>query len=239
MLVKRQYHDGRVFTGQIVGKQKHGHGIMVWSAEPGDQFVSYYSGDWIQDKMSGYGQRRFPNGDAYVGQFIEDEIHGLGKMVFKAQPGDQNENHYIGEWVSGRKTGLGKYQFPNGDVYEGLFKDDMFFGRGKMVYKTLSGDQREQYFDDEFLNNMLTGHGHSTGEFQMAQIKSSKPHRFKKTVIKAKQDDESEYYFCGRLNRVKRTRNGRLPRATKTFNEDLFVVDELVKDEQSEHFTNH
>ena len=41
----------------------------------------------------------------------------------------------MGEWVNGKKEGKGSYKFPNGDFYEGEWKNDQIMGEGKFIYK--------------------------------------------------------------------------------------------------------
>ena len=41
----------------------------------------------------------------------------------------------MGEWVNGKKEGNGSYKFPNGDLYEGGWKNDQIMGEGKFIYK--------------------------------------------------------------------------------------------------------
>ncbi len=49
----------------------------------------------------------FPNGDAYVGNFVANAFHGRGTFTYAA--GDR----YAGEWASGQPEGV---PFANDDV---------------------------------------------------------------------------------------------------------------------------
>lgn len=42
---------------------------------------------------------------------------------------------YDGEYSNGKKHGLGKLTYPNGDVYQGQFKENKLHGEGTYVYK--------------------------------------------------------------------------------------------------------
>lgn len=51
------------------------------------------------------------------------------------------------------KEGYGKFNFSNGDIYEGEWEDDKFHGKGKYLYNDGS------YFEGLFKNNKLDGDG--------------------------------------------------------------------------------
>jgi len=46
----------------------------------------------------------------------------------------ENGDIYEGEWRKGRIDGSGKMEFIGGDLYEGEWKNDMMDGRGKNIY---------------------------------------------------------------------------------------------------------
>ena len=48
---------------------------------------------------------------------------------------------YEGEFQDSKRTGSGKFKWPNGDVYVGEFKDGELNGYGKMIRKDGSEDE--------------------------------------------------------------------------------------------------
>lgn len=48
-----------------------------------------------------------------------------------------NQMHatYEGSYVDGKKAGVGKMTYPNGDVYTGQWKNNVMEGEGTYVYK--------------------------------------------------------------------------------------------------------
>ena len=41
-----------------------------------------YDGGWLKDKLNGYGTMKYSNGDTYVGEFVRGKFSGLGKYTF-------------------------------------------------------------------------------------------------------------------------------------------------------------
>ena len=58
-------------------------------------------------------------GTKYEGQFKNGRHHGIGKLSYEAT-GDT----YEGDWVDGEIEGEGKFNFSNGDVFLGQFKNN-------------------------------------------------------------------------------------------------------------------
>jgi|GEM_PF-1538908 len=64
-----------------------------------------------------------------------------------------NGDRYEGQFKEGLFNGWGVYYYHNGDKYEGEFKDDMKHGRGTLIYR--NGDR----YVGEFANDMKCGKG--------------------------------------------------------------------------------
>ena len=47
-----------------------------------------------------------------------------------------NKDSYTGDWISGKKHGLGKYKYHNGDIYDGSWEKDQRHGKGTFTYKS-------------------------------------------------------------------------------------------------------
>ena len=77
---------------------------------------------------------RYPNGDEFVGAFVNGMKHGYGGMRY-ATTGDV----YEGQWANNRKHGIGKTIYPDGTTWEGEYRDGVkWAGKGTIKYK--SGD---------------------------------------------------------------------------------------------------
>jgi len=87
-------------------------------------------------------------GVGYVGE--ADNLgrkHGIGRFIY------DNGDDYEGEWKDDRKHGRGVYKLSNGDVYEGDFLDGFRCGKG--IYKYSTG----AIYSGEFQSNKMHGHG--------------------------------------------------------------------------------
>lgn len=83
----------------------------------------------------------------YQGQTCNGRKHGLGKYYFK------NGNIYEGQMYKGVMQGRGKYTWANQNVYEGTFLNDKMTGNGKLVFA--NGD----VYEGQFINNRACGNG--------------------------------------------------------------------------------
>jgi len=73
-------------------------------------------------------EKKYPNGDFYIGTFLKKEKTGQGKMTYA------NGNIYEGTWKYDKKNGLGKMKYVSGNIYEGNWQNDEKNGQGKMTY---------------------------------------------------------------------------------------------------------
>lgn len=136
-----------------------------------------YLGEFKNDMKSGFGKVWYPNGDVYAGQFKSDKrsgfgmylyceqvpalgylgyhqddlYHGIGKISF------ENSSHYLGAFSFGKmKADSGRFEFENGDVYEGPIQNSKKSQTGKYTYS--SGDE----YKGEFHNDLKHGFGEMT-----------------------------------------------------------------------------
>lgn len=94
---------------------------------------------------------QYPNGDSYIGQFKNGQLHGQG--VFYWADGDR----YEGEYRDGKKHGQGVYYWAGGKRYEGEFKNDKSNGQG--VHYWNSGEFAGDRYEGEFSNWKMHGQG--------------------------------------------------------------------------------
>ncbi|XP_052187018.1 phosphatidylinositol 4-phosphate 5-kinase 6-like [Diospyros lotus] len=65
-----------------------------------------------------------PNGDMYMGQWVDNLPHGQGKYLWT------DGCMYFGEWFNGKTNGKGRFSWPSGATYEGEFKNGYMDGQG-------------------------------------------------------------------------------------------------------------
>jgi S1-C subfamily serine protease len=82
---------------------------------------------------NGQGTLTYPNGDVYVGNFVDGSPKGRGTHSFA------NGNKYTGEFGNGRPNGRGTLTYANGDAYVGKFVNGRPNGRGAITYR--NGDK--------------------------------------------------------------------------------------------------
>lgn len=140
------FADGQVYIGEWKNDKYHGIGTLTYP--DGKE----YSGEWKNGLMDGKGTLITSNGskvvgefrddmangkcifnsvienDVYIGEFVDDQRHGQGTLIFP------DGEKYIGEFLYDEKNGYGTNIFPNGDEYKGEWKDDKFHGKGTKTY---------------------------------------------------------------------------------------------------------
>jgi len=118
-----------------------------------------YEGPWVKDKREGRGRLYFYDGGEFEGVFKDDEI-------FDGKYKDKYDNLFIndakkgGIFQRGKLNGYGKASFSNGDEYEGEFRDGVFSGEGKMIYRNLETSYYEEaVYLGRFRNHKRHGYG--------------------------------------------------------------------------------
>lgn len=75
-------------------------------------------GQWVNGKLNGKAKMRYPNGDVYEGEWIENEKCGFGSYTMC-----NGQQKYEGEFQKDIPHGKGRMMYENGDIYEGMFKE--------------------------------------------------------------------------------------------------------------------
>lgn len=139
-----RHEDGSVYTGYLLNKLRQGRGLLRL------QDGSKYEGDWDAGKMSGYGTLTYSDGrTAFRGCFCDNKPNGLGCMYTSAPATSSASRKKIdyrdfsdveldwrsfeGIFLDGKKHGLGKLSFRNGEMFVGHFEDDKISGLGKFI----------------------------------------------------------------------------------------------------------
>ena len=71
--------------------------------------------------ITGYGKHEQTCGISYEGYYKNGNRHGKGKLTYPKPPGTVDQVYYDGDWNEDMQEGQGKYQYHNGDFYEGKF----------------------------------------------------------------------------------------------------------------------
>lgn len=99
----------------------------------------------------------YTNGDTFEGTIGPNRLkHGEGKYTWRERSAEGELSvlaTFEGAYVSGKKNGLGKMTFSNGDVYHGEWMADKMSGEGSFMYA--NGD----IFSGTFENGIRSGNG--------------------------------------------------------------------------------
>eukprot|EP01104_Vermistella_antarctica_P017048 TRINITY_DN5968_c0_g1_i1.p1 TRINITY_DN5968_c0_g1~~TRINITY_DN5968_c0_g1_i1.p1 ORF type:complete len:691 (+),score=132.26 TRINITY_DN5968_c0_g1_i1:200-2272(+) len=94
---------------------------------------------------------KFRGGSLYVGQFRNNQKHGLGTLLYSKTA----VSSYYGEFIRGKKHGFGIQCWINKQKYEGEWKDGRRSGWGRLTLR--SG----HIFEGPFLRDKQDGIGHA------------------------------------------------------------------------------
>jgi hypothetical protein len=103
------------YIGQTKNGKAHGKGICFW--KKGKKHDSVYQGQWVSNKMHGYGKINNINGFEYKGRYENGKKDGYGKMIFGK--GKNEGAVYKGQFKNDKRDGLGVLISKNRNVYEG------------------------------------------------------------------------------------------------------------------------
>ena len=153
--------EGIFFDGFLTGK-----GIIVTSQ--GEIFI----GNFIRNQLNGEGEHHRNDKSIYKGEFKDGKYNGKGKEIFKNKEinltfegifhegekkygkfewGDGQK--YEGEFYEGIFHGQGKYSWNKNKYYEGNWNYGEIHGKGKFVYNG------ENYYEGEFVKGKKSGKG--------------------------------------------------------------------------------
>jgi len=107
---------------------------------------SLYSGDLKYEVIrEGMGTNKWPNGDRYTGEWLNDMPHGKGFMQRK------NKEEYRGLFSFGQYSGLGDLKTINKERYIGIFRFNSLDGLGILI------TANKEYYLGEFSKNERHG----------------------------------------------------------------------------------
>lgn len=124
-----------------------------------------YKGGIHNFKKNGYGIIKYPNGEFYEGEFVDDEFEGKGKFVSEQMTYDgcwkmgyahgkgkevwKSGAVFQGSFFYGVKTGNGNYLWENGNSYKGTWENDQMNGEG--LFRFFNGTVLLGYFENGLL----------------------------------------------------------------------------------------
>ena len=157
-----------------------------------------YKGQWLLGKAEGRGQLKYANGNLFDGIFknglpfdpnsvkveavrltfaadddvFTDKTYNNFKLYMSVNSQSVKENLnltsitqypngdvYEGEWKNCKKNGKGTYKATLGVTYIGYFRDNLMHGVGKLIH------DEEIIYEGEFANNKMCGKGIYTDKF--------------------------------------------------------------------------
>jgi len=173
--------NGDTYEGQFEQNLKHGFGKMTYKNKTGaeeedeaEEGAPTRGGNYLGNFNAGKrgcpelkqdvpgetnpaeGTFTYVNGDIYVGQWKEGKKHGTGTYSYA-----KDSTKLIGEWEAGKMV-HGKWLFPNGTFYSGVFRYNKPYGKGVWVFK--DGNQLVGEFAQKEEANEDEGGGAAEGE---------------------------------------------------------------------------
>lgn len=142
--------------------------------ETGNPKITYpngnvYEGDWMYGTPYGIGTLTTKNGDAFKGYFGRGKKYGL--IEFTPKKGKQITQYYKNDTLNGVFTN-GKVNFNNGDIFEGLFKDGLEEGPGKLTTQkeTLTGNWKRGLLQGEVTSVSKAGGSITTYQYKDGKL---------------------------------------------------------------------
>jgi hypothetical protein len=109
-----KYENGASYLGGWLGKKRHYSGRYLFANR------SVYDGQWIEDKMNGFGRfDDFVNKDVYLGKWKDNYREGFGECRY------ENQDVYLGKWKRDMRDGRGVMKLQSGAVIDSIWSADL------------------------------------------------------------------------------------------------------------------
>ena len=136
------------------------HGVGTFTTPDGGRYV----GEFVDDEITGRGERVWGDGRAYVGTFTLGEMNGEGRLT---RP---DGGSYHGGWRANRRHGRGvDTHGPSGDTYDGEWVHGKRHGVGVAVLRS-AGDEtydgsweRDERHGEGRMENRSSGESYAGG----------------------------------------------------------------------------
>ncbi|KAL4445510.1 hypothetical protein ABPG74_004584 [Tetrahymena malaccensis] len=146
----KQYLNGDIYQGQFKEDKMNGKGTYFYN-ESSD--CKKYEGEYVNDKMEGFGVLEWRDGDRYEGYFKNGQKNGKGTYFYnESKSGKKHE----GEYVNDKMEGFGVLEWRDGDRYEGYFKNGQMNGKGTYFYNESNSGKKHE---GEYVNDKKEGFG--------------------------------------------------------------------------------
>ena len=156
-----------VYTGHFRANKRDGQGQIVWgnakTGSNGEIQGEYFVGLWSNDQKV-KGVITMLDGTQYDGDWLNDNMHGQGRLTFKPEKKGEQGVVYEGTFVDGVQNVEGKLHYPNGDFYQGQILDKNRQGRGVLTVAT-TGDICDCMWEDNKRAGLGIVFFHGTGNF--------------------------------------------------------------------------
>ena len=111
--------------------------VGSYTYDDGDKYV----GEWKDNEIHGQGTYSYADGEEYVGEFKNSKRHGQGTYSYA------NGGKYVGEYKNNKRHGQGTFTSASGNKYVGEYKDDKMHGQG--TYSYADGEEYVGEFKDD------------------------------------------------------------------------------------------
>ena len=144
------------YVGEFKDNKFSGHGKYYHLAE-GPLKGYTYEGKWLNNKRHGLGIVIWPNGNKYIGEQENGQLHGFGTYFSLAEKKFKGDK-YTGEYKNGKRHGKGTYLHANGNKYIGEYRNGKPNGLGTYYY--LANDKFKGFVHSgQYLNGKRHGNG--------------------------------------------------------------------------------
>lgn len=142
--------DGQYYLCQLTELKNQDRSPAAWRLTFTSQAITLSGGGpvaIITPAGAWRGQRTYPDGSVYDGEFLDGQRHGHG--IYKWPDGTV----YEGGFVHGQRQGQGTYTWPDGAVYKGDFQAGQFHGHGVLTWPDGAS------YDGDWVEGKRSGHG--------------------------------------------------------------------------------
>lgn len=121
------WDNGIIYEGDFLNNEIVGTGKYLWPSK--QHKYSTYEGEVLKGKRHGLGTfRSGQTAIVYIGEWVTGKRYGKGKMVYDAE----GVSYYEGDWIDNKMFGWGVRRYPSGNIYEGMWVNDVRHGEGTM-----------------------------------------------------------------------------------------------------------
>ena len=111
-------HDNSIYEGEWNNNKPDG--LFIIKSQD-----NIYEALFINGILDTKGKIIYEDGSIYEGSWTNNVLydgtpHGYGKKIYA------DDSVYIGEWDNNKRMGQGKYINSNGDIFEGIWENDIF-----------------------------------------------------------------------------------------------------------------